>query len=263
MGSQKLQTQPRVRSAKPAASRPVVFWDGRLADRSHCPQKIPRSAVAIAGTVGEHSLGVPGALVEGSGQQDAVQEGRDVRPGLQVARHPARRRHEPHHRGEAGEADGRQGGEPPPAQPQERRAGRQVDHPDPLQDAGKPERSEIQERPRRQEEAEPDQDGAPAQDPEEQPSAPGAGFDPPAEREGDRHPDDEQEEREDEVGRRPAVPGRVEERRIDVGPASRVVHQDHPGDRRAAEGVEGAQPVRQGRHGFRSASIASRRSSRS
>ena len=51
MGSQKFQIQPRVRSVNPAVSRPVVFWDGRLADRSHCPQKIPRSALAIAGTV--------------------------------------------------------------------------------------------------------------------------------------------------------------------------------------------------------------------
>ena len=36
---------------------------------------------------------------------------------------------------------------------------------------------------------------------------------PPAERKRDHHPDDEQEKRENQVGRRPAVPGGVTERR--------------------------------------------------
>ena len=51
MGSQKLQIQPAVSIVNPAVSMPVVFWKGGLAARSHCPQKIPSSALARAGTV--------------------------------------------------------------------------------------------------------------------------------------------------------------------------------------------------------------------
>ena len=40
-------------------------------------------------------------------------------------------------------------------------------------------------------------------------------------RERERHPDHEQEEREDEVGGRPPVPGHVEERPVDVPPVAR------------------------------------------
>ena len=65
-------------------------------------------------------------------------------------------------------------------------------------------------------------------------------------RERERHPDHEQEEREDEVGRRPAVPGYVLERPVDVQVIPGVVDEDHRGDRRAAEGVERDEAGRRG-----------------
>ena len=67
---------------------------------------------------------------------------------------------------------------------------------------------------------------------------PGRGIQPLRQGEGDRDPDDEQEEREDQVGGGPAVPLGVLERGIDGLPGARVVHQDHPGDREAAEDVQ-------------------------
>ncbi len=61
------------------------------------------------------------------------------------------------------------------------------------------------------------------------------------EREDARDADDEEEPREDEVRRRPAVPLRVVERPVEVPPVPRVVHEDHPDDRQAAEHVEGGE----------------------
>ncbi len=56
---------------------------------------------------------------------------------------------------------------------------------------------------------------------------------------GDAH--DEQEPREDEVGRRPAVPLRVVERPVEMCPVARVVDEDHPHDGQAAKQVEGCE----------------------
>ena len=47
------------------------------------------------------------------------------------------------------------------------------------------------------------------------------------ERQRDRHADDEQEERKDEIGRRPAMPLRVPERPIDVRPRAGIVNEHH------------------------------------
>ena len=57
-------------------------------------------------------------------------------------------------------------------------------------------------------------------------------------REVRRDAGDEQEEREDEIGRRPAVPRRVLERRVDGAPGSRVVDEQHSRDGETAENVE-------------------------
>ena len=58
------------------------------------------------------------------------------------------------------------------------------------------------------------------------------------EREEHRNAHDEHEERENEVGRREAVPLRVSERGIDVSPRARVVHENHSGDRDASHHVQ-------------------------
>ena len=59
-----------------------------------------------------------------------------------------------------------------------------------------------------------------------------------SEREEHRNAHDEHEERENEVGRREAVPLRVSERGIDVSPRARVVHENHSGDRDASHHVQ-------------------------
>src|ERR1044071_768219 len=50
--------------------------------------------------------------------------------------------------------------------------------------------------------------------------------------------DDEEEKREDEVRRRPAVPWRVLERPVDGGPGAGIVDEEHRRDRQPAEDVE-------------------------
>ena len=68
---------------------------------------------------------------------------------------------------------------------------------------------------------------------------PGRGFAVARQGEGDRGADDEEEGREDLIGRREAVPFGVAQGGVDVAPASRVVDQDHAGDGEAPEAVEG------------------------
>ena len=58
------------------------------------------------------------------------------------------------------------------------------------------------------------------------------------EREEHRNTHDEHEERENEVGRREAVPLCVSEWGIDVSPRARVVHENHSGDRDASHHVQ-------------------------
>ena len=70
-----------------------------------------------------------------------------------------------------------------------------------------------------------------------------------AQRQMRRDADDEQEERKDQIGRRPPVPRRVLERRIDRAPASRIVDEQHPGDGHAAKNVERRPDARQVRRG--------------
>mmetsp|Transcript_22294 Transcript_22294/g.87872 ORF Transcript_22294/g.87872 Transcript_22294/m.87872 type:complete len:322 (-) Transcript_22294:1717-2682(-) len=53
-----------------------------------------------------------------------------------------------------------------------------------------------------------------------------------------RHPDDEQEEREDQVGRRAAMPVRVFQRPIDMAPVARVVDEQHGRHRQPAQRVD-------------------------
>ena len=60
--------------------------------------------------------------------------------------------------------------------------------------------------------------------------------------ERDRDTDDEQEEREDQIGWCPAVPLGVQQRRIDRSPVARVVDDDHAGHRQAAKDVQRSQP---------------------
>ncbi len=57
-----------------------------------------------------------------------------------------------------------------------------------------------------------------------------------------RDPRDEQEERKDQVGGRPPIPWRVLERRIDVLPCPRIVHQQHAGDGHSTKDIKRQQP---------------------
>jgi hypothetical protein len=66
---------------------------------------------------------------------------------------------------------------------------------------------------------------------------------PRAEREVRRDADDEQKEREDEVGRRPAMPGGMLERRVYRFPGPRIVHEEHAGDGEPPEHVQRQQPL--------------------
>ena len=63
-------------------------------------------------------------------------------------------------------------------------------------------------------------------------------------RQDDRDAHDEDEEREDEVGRRPPVPVGVQERRVDVAPVAGCVHDHHGRHRHATEHVYGCQAER-------------------
>ena len=85
-----------------------------------------------------------------------------------------------------------------------------------------------------------------AQCPQQHPAAQrrrvAAGIDARAERERDRHADDEEEEWEHEVGRCAAVPRRVFERREHMAPVARVVDEQHRGDRQAAQRIDRIKP---------------------
>ena len=63
------------------------------------------------------------------------------------------------------------------------------------------------------------------------------------EREDARDADDEQEPREDEVCRRPAVPLRMVEWPVEMPPVARVVDEHHPDHRQATEHVEGREAL--------------------
>ena len=69
--------------------------------------------------------------------------------------------------------------------------------------------------------------------------AAGAFSDAGLEGEDDGHADEEEEAGKDEIGEGPAVPWSVVELRVDVGPVSGVVDEDHEGDGDAAESVDG------------------------
>ena len=58
------------------------------------------------------------------------------------------------------------------------------------------------------------------------------------ERKGERHTQDEQEIREDEIGRCPPVSLCMPERPIDERPASWIVDEDHAGDGEAAKRIQ-------------------------
>ena len=61
---------------------------------------------------------------------------------------------------------------------------------------------------------------------------------PPRERERNRGAHREQQERKDQIGRRPAVPRRVVERRVDRVPCARRADENHRRDREATKRVE-------------------------
>ncbi len=74
-------------------------------------------------------------------------------------------------------------------------------------------------------EPDPGDQSAPAEDLPEEIGIGGAARAAGVHRQLRRHADDEQEEREDQIRRRPSVPGRVLQRVEHVTPASGVVHQ--------------------------------------
>jgi hypothetical protein len=92
-------------------------------------------------------------------------------------------------------------------------------------------------RQQRHEQAEPEQNQASLDDVTGQLALRVAAGQPLAERDRHGDTDDEQEEREDQIGGRPAVPLGVQKRRVDVGPAAGVVDEDHPGDGCPAKGI--------------------------
>ena len=53
-----------------------------------------------------------------------------------------------------------------------------------------------------------------------------------------RHAHDPEEAGENHVGRRPAVPGRMLQWRIEGAPRTGIVHEQHAGDGRTAKGIE-------------------------
>ena len=68
-------------------------------------------------------------------------------------------------------------------------------------------------------------------------------FHAPAKCERDSDANDEQEERKNKICGSPTMPTGMGQRPIDVAPRARIVDQDHPGDRDAAEDIERNQPV--------------------
>ena len=204
----------------------------------------------------EDPLGVPGAarLPEVSVEQESIEPGREraTRVAEQVRTDPVLPRHRQQRHGEPIAVEQRDEREHlllQRAAAREQR-GSHVREPDPRQHTGQSDLGDASEWPIREGREQPakeDDQGAarehlakdralivPA-------SAPRIG------REMCRDADDEQEEREDQVGRRPPVPGGVRERRVDRAPASGIVHEQHAGDGRAAKDVEGKQALARGR----------------
>ena len=208
----------------------------RLAPGPHpLPEEQAQERRGDRGQGGEDALGVPRLrhAPDVGNEDDAVHLRREVRLHLQVRRvalGPGDLRHQ------GPVADEQTGGEHGLAarpQPALRRPGREVADADALQHP----------RPAHGEDGEVRVEGH--QEPQaDQLQRAGErrarASQPPRERE--RHPDHEQEEREDEVGGRPPVPGDVQERPVDVPPVAGVVDEDHRGDGRAAEDVERQEP---------------------
>ncbi len=54
----------------------------------------------------------------------------------------------------------------------------------------------------------------------------------------DRHPDDEEEKRKDQIGWRPTMPLGMTEGPIDVTPGAWIIDKDHAGDGQSAKHIE-------------------------
>ncbi len=177
-----------------------------------------------------------------------LQEG-EVQSGLEVSLDRQVEAGEKEERGVEGEEERRRGRDEGRLSP--RRSGEQeerterVDDADARQDARDPQVEEPVEGKREGGERPADEDDrrAPAEGVPGQLGGGGPKRGPLAQREDRRRPDDEEKERKDEVCRRAAVPLCVSERRQDEGPASRVVDEEHGGDRHPPEEVEGGQPA--------------------
>ncbi len=175
----------------------------------------------------------------------AVQPRREVRAlVVDVRRALPRHRHERHQRPVQQQQAPARDAQGPQGQPQVHQRHHRVTHTDALQHAREAQRLPLLERlveqirEVRDEDAESDQDERAAHDLPDEWTLRHLRLEAAADRVGDRDPDDPQEEREDQVGRRPAVPRRMLERRVDVPPRSGVVDQDHADDRDAAKRVE-------------------------
>jgi hypothetical protein len=64
-------------------------------------------------------------------------------------------------------------------------------------------------------------------------------LDPPGEGQRDRHPDDEQKERKNQVRRRASMPCGVTKRREDMTPTGGIIDQDHRRHGQTPKSVEG------------------------
>ncbi len=126
------------------------------------------------------------------------------------------------------------------AEPEHQRRREQERDCDALQHARDPQIRQVQEiRERVQQQAEQEDDRRPLRRARRDVRAFGAPRDLHRERVRHGHADNEQEERKDQVRRRPAVPLRVPQRRVDRAPAPRIVDDQHARDRETAERVQG------------------------
>ncbi len=216
------------------------------------------------GQRGEYALGVEarggGARPGVAREYMRIHPPRQAAGRLELARAITRHRNEREHRPVTGEQSGDPRHLPAPAGPQENRARREITHGDALEHTGYTDGPEGKMVRRQESEGKSGQQHAERED--DRGSPPDMRHELPAvraflhaPRAGKRHrdSDDPQEAGEHEVGGGPAMPGRVPERWIDVAPRTRIVHEQHAGDRRPAEGVEGNEAggrVHNGRRGL-------------
>ena len=209
------------------------------------PRACPQKGKGDAGKCAEDALRVPTGVVfpEVAAHEHLVQ------PTLQIVFIVERRKSKARHRDarpqqpvtDENARDGR--GQPVPAQMQMQPERRQIHHGDALQNAGNPQRVQMEKREAVHEKAETEQERRPLQGPGPDPVR----FGPdsiPGRRQGHRDADEEKEYRKDEIHDRPAVPARMDQGAVHVHRVAGVVGDDHEAHGHAAQEVNGEKPTR-------------------